>query len=161
MGLTQPVAGVLRGICGHGATAWLVGAKCATLTPIHSTNLAQTLFLFITTMAIVGSAPLAASDGGGSAIARTVLIAATFGLAIAVLVFALGGASGGHLNPVATLAIALHGGVSPLRAVMYVVAQMCGACVGAALTRSLDAPLYDAAGGGANVLSTTSAGVTA
>ena len=49
------------------------------------------------------------------------------GLALAVLVSALGPISGGHFNPAVTLAIWIMGKIKPMVAATYVVAQLIGA----------------------------------
>jgi len=59
-------------------------------------------------------------------------VALAHGLALAVLVSALGAVSGGHFNPAVTLAVWIMGKVTPMRAALYVVAQLVGA-VGAGL----------------------------
>ncbi|KFV43002.1 Aquaporin-2, partial [Tyto alba] len=60
-------------------------------------------------------------------------IALAFGLAISTLVQALGHISGAHINPAVTVAFLIGSQVSFLRAVFYVVAQLLGAVVGAAI----------------------------
>ncbi|KAF1571121.1 UNVERIFIED_CONTAM: Aquaporin-2, partial [Eudyptes pachyrhynchus] len=60
-------------------------------------------------------------------------IALAFGLAISTLVQALGHVSGAHINPAVTVACLIGSQVSFLRAVFYVVAQLLGAVVGAAI----------------------------
>jgi MIP family channel proteins len=54
-------------------------------------------------------------------------IALAHGLALAVLVSALGPVSGGHFNPAVTLAVWIMGKINPMRAAAYVVAQLVGA----------------------------------
>jgi MIP family channel proteins len=53
-------------------------------------------------------------------------VALAHGLALAVLVSALGAVSGGHFNPVVTLAVFIMGRITPMRAALYVVAQLAG-----------------------------------
>ncbi|NXN94486.1 AQP2 protein, partial [Rhinopomastus cyanomelas] len=60
-------------------------------------------------------------------------IALAFGLAIGTLVQALGHVSGAHINPAVTVACLIGSQVSFLRAVFYVVAQLLGGVVGAAI----------------------------
>lgn len=54
-------------------------------------------------------------------------VALAHGLALAVLVSALGPISGGHFNPAVTMAAWIMGKITPSRAGMYVVAQLVGA----------------------------------
>jgi aquaporin Z len=60
-------------------------------------------------------------------------IALAFGLVLTVLAYTIGPISGCHVNPAVTLGMALAGRIPPRRAVFYVVAQVVGAIVGAAL----------------------------
>ncbi|XP_061871526.1 aquaporin-2 [Colius striatus] len=64
-------------------------------------------------------------------------IALAFGLAIGTLVQALGHVSGAHINPAVTVACLIGSQVSFLRAVFYVVAQLLGAVVGAAILHQI------------------------
>ncbi|KFQ63787.1 Aquaporin-2, partial [Pelecanus crispus] len=64
-------------------------------------------------------------------------IALAFGLAIGTLVQALGHISGAHINPAVTVACLISSQVSFLRAVFYVVAQLLGAVVGAAILHEI------------------------
>ncbi|KAF1492199.1 Aquaporin-2, partial [Eudyptula minor novaehollandiae] len=64
-------------------------------------------------------------------------IALAFGLAISTLVQALGHVSGAHINPAVTVACLIGSQVSFLRAVFYVVAQLLGAVVGAAILHEI------------------------
>ena len=86
--------------------------------------------------------------------AATTIIALQFGLAITVLAFATAHTSGGHINCAVTFALTIVGTCHPLRAICYVVAQLSGSVVGAALlkaTTSGDASALDRTGGlGAN-----------
>ena len=54
-------------------------------------------------------------------------VALAHGLALAVLVSALGAVSGAHFNPAVTLAVWIMGKITPTRAAAYVVAQLVGA----------------------------------
>jgi glycerol uptake facilitator-like aquaporin len=53
------------------------------------------------------------------------------GAALVALILALGPISGAHFNPVVTLADRILGGMSTRDSLVYVVAQVAGACVGA------------------------------
>ncbi|NXT50460.1 AQP2 protein, partial [Pluvianellus socialis] len=73
-----------------------------------------------------------------SASAPSILqIALAFGLAIGTLVQALGHISGAHINPAVTVACLIGSQVSFLRAVFYVVAQLLGGVVGAAILHEI------------------------
>ncbi|KFP86000.1 Aquaporin-2, partial [Acanthisitta chloris] len=64
-------------------------------------------------------------------------ISLAFGLAIGTLVQALGHISGAHINPAVTVACLIGSQVSFLRAVFYVVAQLLGGVVGAAILHEI------------------------
>ncbi|XP_068026577.1 aquaporin-2-like [Melanerpes formicivorus] len=70
----------------------------------------------------------------------TLQVALAFGLAIGSLVQALGHVSGAHLNPAVTLAFLLGSQLSFLRALFYMVAQLLGGVVGAAILQELTPP---------------------
>jgi aquaporin Z len=63
--------------------------------------------------------------------AALVVIALAHGLALAVLVSALGAVSGGHFNPAVTFAVWITGHIPARRAVAYVLAQLIGAILAA------------------------------
>ncbi|MGP3999736.1 MIP family channel protein [Streptomyces sp. 8N706] len=75
----------------------------------------------------VGSAVLGAEYVG------TVGIALTFGFVLLALAYTFGPVSGCHLNPAVTLGMLLAKRITPRTALEYVVAQLIGAVVGAAL----------------------------
>ncbi len=90
--------------------------------------IAVTLFAFVGAGAIV-SIGMVGADGD-----TTLIIAAlAHGLAIAVLVAAIGRISGGHINPAVTVAAVVTGKMSLVKGVMYVAAQLIGALAGAEL----------------------------
>jgi glycerol uptake facilitator protein len=62
-----------------------------------------------------------------------VVITMGWGLAVFVGVFIASGASGAHLNPAVTLALAAAGKFSWSKVPLYILAQMLGACLGAFL----------------------------
>jgi len=82
------------------------------------------LFFFIGAGSIVLGDYLAPSGGAGPGL---VGVALAHGLALAVLVSALGAISGGHVNPAVTLAVWIMGRIPSMRAALYVVAQLVGA----------------------------------
>ncbi|NWW02052.1 AQP2 protein, partial [Oreocharis arfaki] len=67
----------------------------------------------------------------------TLQIALAFGLAIGTLVQALGHVSGAHITPAVTLGCLLGSQLSLLRALFYVVAQLLGGVVGAAILHEI------------------------
>jgi len=82
------------------------------------------LFFFVGAGSVVLGDYLAAGGGSGPGLLG---VALAHGLALAVLVSALGAVSGGHFNPAVTLAVWIMGKVTPMRAALYVVAQLVGA----------------------------------
>ncbi len=73
--------------------------------------------------------------GAGSVLAGngTLGIALAFGLSITTLAYSIGHHSGGHINPIVTIAMAIWGEIELAMAVAYVFAQLIGAILGAAL----------------------------
>jgi MIP family channel proteins len=65
--------------------------------------------------------------------ASVTIIALQFGLGITVLAYATAHTSGGHINCAVTLALTIVGSCHPVRAVAYVISQLLGSIVGAAL----------------------------
>lgn len=82
------------------------------------------LFFFVGAGAVVLGDYLAANGGSGPGLLG---VAFAHGLALAVLVSALGPISGGHFNPAVTLAIWIMGKIKPMAAATYVMAQLIGA----------------------------------
>jgi len=62
-----------------------------------------------------------------------IVITTGWAMAVFVGVFVASGASGGHLNPAVTLALAASGQFAWSKVLLYLVAQMFGACLGAFL----------------------------
>ena len=87
------------------------------------------LFVFVGAGSVVLGAHL--SDGAGGLVG----VALAHGLALAVLVSALGPISGGHFNPAVTFGVWITGRINAARAGMYVLAQLAGALVGAVALR--------------------------
>ena len=81
------------------------------------------LFFFVGAGAVVLGDYLAANGGTGPGLLG---VALAHGLALAVLVSALGPVSGGHFNPAVTLGAWIMGKITPTRAALYVVAQLIG-----------------------------------
>jgi len=105
----------------------------------------------------VGSvAAFVASSGQSTSLTDGLpIIALTHGFAYAVLVAGIAGISGGHINPAVTFAMLLTGRISVVRSVMYVVAQLLGACLGVLLLRAfiIDSILEVIPGAGGEALS--------
>ncbi len=59
--------------------------------------------------------------------------ALAFGLAVVAMAYAIGGISGCHINPAITLGVWLSGRMSGKDAVMYMIFQVIGAIIGAAI----------------------------
>ena len=81
------------------------------------------LFFFVGAGSVVLGDYLAASGGTGPGLLG---VALAHGLALAVLVSALGAVSGGHFNPAVTFAVWIMGRVTPMRLALYIVAQLLG-----------------------------------
>jgi aquaporin TIP len=93
--------------------------------------LTTALFIFFGVGSIVALLATAPNLGGG-----IVIVAAAHGLAIALLAAGAGPISGGHINPAVTFAMVITNRITVVRGVMYVVAQLLGACLGALLLRA-------------------------
>ncbi|MEE8301909.1 MAG: MIP family channel protein [Candidatus Tectomicrobia bacterium] len=92
--------------------------------------IATLLFVFLGAGSVIVSGGL---PNGDLDPARLVAIALAHGVAIAFLVYATANISGGHLNPAVTFAALLTKKISAARGLMFVVAQLGGAVVGALL----------------------------
>ncbi len=97
--------------------------------------LARAAAEFVGTFALVfvGAGSLATASGFGG---LSVLgIALAHGLAIAVMVSAVGHISGGHFNPAVTFGFLVTGRMAPILAGIYLVTQLAGAAVAALLLK--------------------------
>ncbi len=74
-------------------------------------------------------------DGG-----NLVAVGLAHGLAIALMIGALGAVSGGHFNPAVTISILATGNIKLVRAAVYIVAQLLGGIAGAAVLTNLIFP---------------------
>jgi glycerol uptake facilitator-like aquaporin len=113
--------------------------------PLGRRQLAEFLGTGLLVTAVIGSgiaaARLSPGDIGLELLENT---AATVG-ALTALILALGPVSGGHFNPVVTLADRLFGGVSSRDTAGYVVAQVSGGLAGALLANAMFAlPVFEA-----------------
>jgi MIP family channel proteins len=91
------------------------------------------LFFFVGAGAVIlGDYPTAGAGGGG-----LVGVALAHGLALGVLVSALGAVSGAHFNPAVTFGVWIAGRISARTAVAYVLAQLIGALVAGLALRAV------------------------
>lgn len=106
---------------------------------IHTTAaklFAECIGVFTLCAAGIGTG-LAVAQATDSAAAGLIAIALAHGLAIAVMVTAVGHISGGHLNPAVTIATLVTGHKPLGESLTYVSAQIAGAIAGAGLVRYL------------------------
>ena len=89
------------------------------------------LFFFVGMGAVVMSSHT--GEGGGGLVG----VALAHGLALAVVVSALGPVSGGHFNPAVTLGVWITGRIDAARAGLYVAAQLLGALAAGLALRSV------------------------
>ncbi len=87
-----------------------------------------TAFLVAT---VVGSGIAAQRLSPGQVGLELLINSVVTGAVLVALILALGPVSGGHFNPVVTLADRLLGGISTRDGVVYAAAQVAGACLGA------------------------------
>ena len=92
----------------------------------------------IGTMALVlfgcGAAVISGGNvDGGPAGLGLLGISLAFGFAVVAMAYTIGGISGCHINPAITIAMLVAGKISTQDAVGYIVAQLIGATVGAAI----------------------------
>ena len=66
---------------------------------------------------------------------RILQIGLAFGLMIAICIQMVGHVSGGHMNPAVSIAMAVVFNISPLRAILYVIAQCGGGILGSLLLK--------------------------
>ena len=103
------------------------------------------------------------SDCSAVANAGTVIgTALAFGLSVVAMAYTIGGISGCHINPAITLGVWLSKRMSTKDALMYMLFQVIGAIIGAAILYGLSnaGTGLEGNGLGANALQTTAAGNT-
>jgi aquaporin TIP len=105
------------------------------LPPVLMDSLRRGAAEFVGAFALVFVGAGAVLAAGPAAEPEIVAIALAHGLAIAVMVSAVGHISGGHFNPAITLAFLVTGRLAPLLAVVYWVAQFLAAIAAAGLLR--------------------------
>jgi aquaporin Z len=106
---------------------------------------AELIGTFVLVFGGIGTAVLAGERVGALGVALA------FGLALLVMVYAIGPVSGCHINPAVTLGLLLTGKTTPQRAVGYVIAQIIGAIAAAAVVWLIARDIpggYDLATGG-------------
>ncbi len=91
---------------------------------------AEFLGPFALVMAGVGAIISTQNLGDGG---NLVAVGLAHGLAIALMVAAVGVISGGHFNPAVTIAMLATGNIKPVRAAVYIVAQLLGGIAGAGI----------------------------
>lgn len=103
--------------------------------------IATLLFVFIGVGSILAfAASLFALDEASAFLG----IAFAHGLAFGILVASIGRISGGHINPAITFAALITGRITPVRAGLYLLAQVLGAILGAVLIQLfIDSTLAD------------------
>lgn len=85
-------------------------------------------------------------------------IALAHGLALSVMISALGAISGGHFNPAVTIAVTVVGRMKPIQAASYIVAQLLGAVLAGVLLRVIFSQIFPEAVTGAAHLGTPGLG---
>jgi glycerol uptake facilitator protein len=95
----------------------------------------------------IGAAVSVAAAGAGGP--GLLIVALAHGLALAVAIYAFGSVSGGHYNPTVTVALAARGRFPWREVPAYVVAQLAGGVLGAALVYATYGDTATAAGLGA------------
>lgn len=112
--------------------------------PIGQSLISEAVGTF--TLIFIGAGSIIASDfvglqsgafGAGVGGAGLLMIALAHGLAIGVMVTAVGHISGGHFNPAVTLAVWVTRRIGTAAAVMYIVTQLAAAALGAFALRVL------------------------
>ena len=113
------------------------GRKSLNQVNIVKKYVAELVGTFVLVLMGCGSAVLAGKDFGGLAGTGTVGIAFAFGLAVLVMVYAIGGISGCHINPAVSISMLAAGKISAKDAVAYILAQCLGAIIGASALYSI------------------------
>jgi len=108
--------------------------------------LATFMFLFISISTVMHTT----QDGVALNVGRQLTISWAFGMAITVLIYVFGTVSGANINPAVSLMLALTKKISPVRCVVYIIAQCLGAICGSALVKSFNEDLFAARGAACN-----------
>jgi len=100
------------------------------------------IFVFFGTGAAVATFNVAGANNVpiGIDTAGVLMIAMAFGFGLAVVIYAVGEISGGHINPAVTWATLMTGRLSVVRAFIYWISQLVGAICGSAILKSIIPP---------------------
>lgn len=104
---------------------------------IAATALAEALGTFMLVLFGLGSVHAAILTGAQTGLWQVAIV---WGVSIALAIYTIGGISGAHINPAITVALAVWRRFPWSRVPVYVVAQLVGAAVAAALLFGLYAP---------------------
>jgi glycerol uptake facilitator-like aquaporin len=96
--------------------------------PYLAEFVATALFVFGGTQAVVSSSTMGFD---------TLAVSFSFGLGIYVWVQAIDDVSGGHMNPAVTFALIISKNIGIVKGLIYIVAQLAGATLGAAFTHAI------------------------
>ena len=114
------------------------------MTPMKPTllqaALAEILGTFLLILFGCGAVHSAVLTGAQSGLWQVAIV---WGVAIMLAAYVCGGISGAHINPAITLALALWGRFTWSRVPAYILAQLCGAMLAAAVLFVLYGPLLD------------------
>ncbi len=112
--------------------------------------LAEFLGTFV--LLLFGTAVVAQVVLSGNANGTYISINIAWGLAVTMAIYVSAGASGAHLNPAVTVALAVHRGFSWTKVVPYCVAQIAGAFAGASVTYLTYREAFDRFDGGTRLV---------
>ena len=99
----------------------------------YSEFIAMLLFVYFGCGAAASNAHFVSGEWDSASVT---CISLQFGLAITALAFTTAHTSGGHINCAVTLGLTIVGTCHPLRALVYVIAQLAGSVAGAALLKA-------------------------
>src|SRR3981081_1269485 len=94
---------------------------------IFPPELIGTMLLIIFGDGVVANVVLSKTKGQNSG---WIVIATGWAMAVGVGGYAVAGYSGAHINPAVTIALVSIGKVTVDKAIIYILGQFCGACVG-------------------------------
>jgi MIP family channel proteins len=103
-----------------------------TTTKMLTAEFLGTFYLCFAGIAAILCTTPAVGGGGG-----LVAIALAHGLALSIAVSNFGGISGAHVNPAVTSGLLITGRIAPPLAAMYIVSQLAGATVAAAVCKAI------------------------